>query len=724
MTLDFEIFNPLRQSSCRGCIALDIPCNWTRALKPGPPPDISYVKYLEARTKLVETHLKNLILGVSTKKDVDELLKQEPCDIRQQRAPLTTANPNSILTNVADCLDSPALTQLVQRMRLLGVESRQESQSLVDDNALWVDSQSMQSPERMFHGHSSAHVLSRDAAAIRQETFINDSQRLPGVHFRADFWSLGQGIKRRCGCDSNLEVVEHSFGELPPADLLPVLLSAYFDNAIFPVVHRRLFEKQLGEGLHKHEPSFFRLVLLVCANGARWQLELWPRNFLAITRLSLWDVQSLVLAALYLCGSSETYGAWIIVGTAIRMMQAIGSHRMRSSQTLENELHKRCFWSMLLIDRYYGVHLGRNAAMFDWDSDLDNALEVDDDLWSLNPGDTPPVQPSGIVSGLSVFNQVIGLVRLYGRCLQTVYSLHRTKRMLGLSRPQGSSWIFSDINVRLKDWARSLPPHLQLPRPEHYDDSPSFANTINMWGLYYELMISANRPFITESSPLALPALTICRRAAREFASMAITYSNTPGSRLNIGMIHCAFSSAMILVIDLFAETGAFRRAAPTKTLDDPTYNKQRKEEDLRTCIIVLERAETRIHIAGRLRDVIGTYTNAPQLNEPIDITFDIDGPPDVSMTANEAQNQLEDSLGSSAKLASLYEFANPFFQSSRCSHAHECPSAYPTPTATPSHTLFSQANSVKQSQAFHGHLELNQTYPCVSNTSGYTLGL
>lgn len=63
---------------------------------------------------------------------------------------------------------------------------------------------------------------------------------------------------------------------------------------------------------------------------------------------------------------------WIVVGAAIRIMQDIGSHRKKSRVTLENELHKRCFWyttfvvwffdllkgvlnrTMIFLDRFHG----------------------------------------------------------------------------------------------------------------------------------------------------------------------------------------------------------------------------------------------------------------------------------------------------------------------------------------------------------------------------------
>ncbi|KAF8754656.1 Fungal specific transcription factor domain [Rhizoctonia solani] len=609
-------------------------------------------------------HLKKLLLGVNTKRDIDHLLDQEPAESSREREPVIELGRNKTEHDTsslqASPLSSPALTELIQRMRLLGTDSCSEGQGLIDSNTLWADSAFTKSYERIFHGHSSTHVLSRDAAAFRQEHSIGDlknSSSIGTAWSLPESWRTDRAITQHHEHTLSDRMMEHLLGELPPVDLMPVLLDAYFDNTFFPVIHRPLFVKQLGEGVHRREPSFLRLVFLVCANGARWcddprvlderwpvplsaghrwfrQLDLWPRSILSLSRLTLWDAQSTALTALYLCGSSATYGTWHVVGTGIRMMQDIGSHRMQSPQTLETELHKRCFCS-----------------------DLDNVSEIDDDLWSLEPGASPPAQPYSTSPKLSIFNQAIGLIRLYGRCLQTVYTPNRTKRMIGLGGPQGSSWAFNDINIRLKEWVRGLPSHLQLPHAQHYNNSSFFASLITLWAIYYELVVSANRSFITMSSSVALPALKICREAAREFASMAVAYSNTPGSRLVIGMTHPAFSSAMILIMDLIAGTGSIQCDELIQSVREGTYSRQQKEDDLRTCIKVLEQGESRFYMSGRLRDVVSdfemilrlhstpayatapkSHTDTSRVDSSTTITFDIDGPPDITPVTDNPQ--------------------------------------------------------------------------------------
>jgi hypothetical protein len=116
--------------------------------------------------------------------------------------------------------------------------------------------------------------------------------------------------------------------------------------------------------------------------------------------------------------------------------------------------------------------------------DVDDVLEVDDELWSLDPDALPPVQPQDITPKLRVFNQSIALMRISGRCLQTVvsdmvqptllmpnscvypfrifhgfmkFALDQTKRLIGMDGPKGLSWMINDINSRLLNWAHGMP---------------------------------------------------------------------------------------------------------------------------------------------------------------------------------------------------------------------------------------------------------------------------
>jgi hypothetical protein len=73
------------------------------------------------------------------------------------------------------------------------------------------------------------------------------------------------------------------------------------------------------------------------------------------------------LAACFLDGFSPPQGPWMMVGIGLRVMQDVGAHRRRftGKKSLENELWKRCFWVLVIMDRTFSNLLGRSCAIQD-----------------------------------------------------------------------------------------------------------------------------------------------------------------------------------------------------------------------------------------------------------------------------------------------------------------------------------------------------------------------
>ncbi|CAE6444712.1 unnamed protein product [Rhizoctonia solani] len=630
-------YNPAKEEKCRGCHVRGLECTWTQVPKPLPPPDSSYIIYLEARVKEVEKHLKSLFPGINTKRELDTLLEPQsvPADGKSNLATTDQGRHNSPSMRISSpprkphpsstiVASSPAIALLIQHARLANLSSEHIRVDGNDEDIVWNKSASGREVPS-YHGFSSLEVLFRDAGVLRSGYSPDGTlPTIPTIHRRPEFWrptpAETRHIERR-PWDSE----EGLALELPPDDLIPVLLDAFFDVSFFPIIHRGMLEKQLKEGLHKRDGTFLRIVLLICANGARWcddprvLDERWPVSLSAghrwfrqfdpwqkspVERIDLKDAQLLVLLVMYSFGTSGIYVMWNAIGIGIRLMQDVGVHRRKSTQSLEDELFKRCFWSMIMIDRLQCLTMDRHPLAQDLDFDLDYVLEVDDEMWSLEPGAPPPVQPAGVPSRLSCFNQMIKLVRIAGRCLQTVYALESTKRLIKLDGPQGAAWMFNDVNSLFNLWVRDVPSFLRLPGTDNYTHTRLSTNVIEMWGLYYDLLIAANRPFIAKSSsPLADPALKICRDAARECARIMGTYLRTPGSILIPGMLHPAFGSAMILAIDLIAQG----KSSDLASIDQ-------KEQDLRECMKVLKLAENKFHLAGRLHDMVREFEESWRL--------------------------------------------------------------------------------------------------------------
>jgi len=185
------------------------------------------------------------------------------------------------------------------------------------------------------------------------------------------------------------------------------LLDNYFDihNIIFPILHRPTFERSLADKLHERNESFGEVVLLMCAVACRYSDD--PRvthpittstsntgwNFFnQVDRLrrirllghQLYDFQVYAvrfptifrdvysrmdpkLAACFLDGFSPPQGPWAVVGIGLRAMQDVGSHRRARTgqQTVENELWKRCFWVLVIMDRSFSNLLGLSCAIQD-----------------------------------------------------------------------------------------------------------------------------------------------------------------------------------------------------------------------------------------------------------------------------------------------------------------------------------------------------------------------
>jgi hypothetical protein len=207
-------------------------------------------------------------------------------------------------------------SQFIQKARLTDIRPEAARTNLQDNDTIWGTTTSDQEG---YHGQSSTEVLSRDAGILR-EGFTADQlpSSIAQTARRFEFWHPSNAEMRMLN-NNPWDTGKGLALELPPANLMPELIDAFFNNTnyIFPMLHRPLFEKQLQEGLHMREPNFLRVVMLVCANGSRWssdprvledkwpvtlsagyrwfkQVESWNQNF---TRHStLWDAQIMLVS--------------------------------------------------------------------------------------------------------------------------------------------------------------------------------------------------------------------------------------------------------------------------------------------------------------------------------------------------------------------------------------------------------------------------------------------
>ncbi|KAL0069688.1 Gypsy retrotransposon integrase-like protein 1 [Marasmius tenuissimus] len=239
-----------------------------------------------------------------------------------------------------------------------------------------------------------------------------------------------------------------------PDDLLYDLIDLYFTrhHPLFPLLHRPTFERLIAEGLHLRDRSFGATVLAVCAIASRQSND--PRAFCEGTTSehslgwkyfrqipllrdsftespTIYDIQlcsvsssieDLSLAAYFLQIAPTPEAAWTLVGVGIRSAQEIGLHRKSTSseKTVEDELWRRAFWILVLMDVFLSASLGRPRATTADDFDCELPSECDDEYWETPDPGQAFVQPAGKPSVLSFFVTFLKLLDIIGFAQRTL----------------------------------------------------------------------------------------------------------------------------------------------------------------------------------------------------------------------------------------------------------------------------------------------------------------
>ncbi|KAJ8474135.1 hypothetical protein ONZ45_g16054 [Pleurotus djamor] len=312
----------------------------------------------------------------------------------------------------------------------------------------------------LYFGKSSSVALLQDAVNLKREidgtpcpTPDNTKESCLSYHKRAEFWAMPKWL------ESTQELISDVYGspiqplkssqyQFPDDDLMGTLINNFFQeyNMFYPILHRPTFEKSLKEGLHLTHQAFGGIVLLVCAIGSRHCDD--PRVLLDGTSDSsksngwkyfsqvgfvsnsvlytptLYDLQFYCLAIEFLGGSPVNHSCWLLIGIAIRLAQEVGVHRWRrktdmpDTLTIEDELWKRAFWTLVSMDRIVSSMLGRTCAIGGDDLDLDLPAPLDGESFEAadSPRDIELAKPCLIDN----FNQSIRLISILGTALRTL----------------------------------------------------------------------------------------------------------------------------------------------------------------------------------------------------------------------------------------------------------------------------------------------------------------
>jgi hypothetical protein len=484
----------------------------------------------------------------------------------------------------------------------------------------WLQRLQINPAHPRFFGKSSGVRLLQSAIDLKSEFSGNE---MPLEHQfeqisarRPEFWHIRPWEVRDMG-PADVSVGNQKFN-FPELDLLKTLVENYFVHAhpYNPLLHRPTFEKAVEENLHVTDAGFGSVLLLVCAIGSRFvtdprvlleeawshsagwkwfnQVQMVRKSLLAPPRL--YDLQIYCLSALFLHGSSSPQACWSMVGIGIRLAQDVGAHRRKvygSKPTPHDEMWKRAFWLLVVLDRQLSCGLGRPCAIQDEDFDIDLPIECDDEYWML-PDNQAFKQPPGKPSYMSFFNCSIKLNQILAFAMRTIYSINKSKVLLGFVGQQWEQHIVAELDSALNKWVDSLPDHLRWdPKREN---ELFFHQSATLYSLYYQLQIIIHRPFIPsprKPSPLTFPSLAICTNAARSCSHVIDIQQKRSKVPLPL-QIAGAFTSGVVLLLNIWGGKKGGITADPEKEM-----------RDVYKCMTVLKACEPWYHVAGRLWDIL-----------------------------------------------------------------------------------------------------------------------
>ncbi|KAK7013653.1 Zn(2)-C6 fungal-type domain-containing protein [Favolaschia claudopus] len=397
---------------------------------------------------------------------------------------------------------------------------------------------------------------------------------------------------------------------LPP--LMAELLDLYFkrENIYLPLLHRPTFERGIAERLHLRDEGFAVTVLLVCAIGSRWSVNVgqknsglacgreWFEQVPAIQRglmapPTLYDLQYYCLAVSFLDGCSPPQTCWTLIGIGLRLAEDLGAHLRRVSTdtpSAESELYKRAFSVLVYWERVISAEMGRTCLLQYDDFDIDPLLEVDDEYWE-HPTH-PFKQPSGRPSRIAFFNVLMRLNHILGWCLVSIYSSSKKLAVLSINGAWEDHAVPELVSV-LETWRTRIPNHLRWDPLR--EDSVFFEQSVALHAAHSHVQILIHRVKLQKAKvPSSLPAFEVCTAAARACANMVTVHRHRSGSLPFPMNLRPVFTSAIIILLDLWSKKRS--KAAPSRNED---------LEHVNNCIDVIRLCAERWQNAAILGDIL-----------------------------------------------------------------------------------------------------------------------
>ncbi|KAK0242248.1 fungal-specific transcription factor domain-containing protein, partial [Armillaria nabsnona] len=562
-----------RQSNqrCKNCISNDVDCTYIAAAKMIPVGlklilrstthdlFLEYIEDFERRLEKTRTILRKFLPDVVIE---EEMIGKSQNQKRQKRKPAVTEHVSEsadVLANDDTVFDDDSELDEADRLSQMAVGG----------------------PDVQNFGKSSNISFTSTALKVKQELGIPSSRNSqpPSNQLWVNLWSVrsfNDSLQRKYK-DVDVNLYDYTF---PEPDLLDNLVELYFIhiNRFWPLLHRPTFERSLSAALHQTDRASAAIVLMVCANGARFSND--PRVrvdrdelpyrhgwkwFVQVHRVSvlrtpnLYDLQK-CLSVFYVEGFAA-HCSWTMLGTAVRMAQDLGAHRKQRPGKLpiaEEELLKRAFWVLVCMDRIVSMALGRPCAIQEEDIDADLPNDCDDEYW-----DSSFVQPSGVPSAMSFFSSFVKLNRIFFRCLRTIYSPRRPAALHRSAEKRSKEDIVAELDSSVNEWMDSVPEHIRWePRP---GNEIFYSQSVFLYCSYYHLRILIHRPFIPSpgKSSLSCPSLVISTNAARSIGYILDRQSQKLPDIAEMSI----FSAAVILLLNCWSNPTAKSESKDVKRI-------------------------------------------------------------------------------------------------------------------------------------------------------------
>ncbi|RDA92285.1 hypothetical protein CP533_3254 [Ophiocordyceps camponoti-saundersi (nom. inval.)] len=405
-------------------------------------------------------------------------------------------------------------------------------------------------------------VESPQAAAMDDFNF-NAGMAMPVNHVTGNFtWEMiGLGLEE----------------PLPPQDTIDELHQVYFEKVhpSVPMVHRYRYLAAMNLAPNQRPPVCLRYAMwtLACSisdrfsdlkhlfyQRARKYVEADYIKGYGEHMISIAHCQTHVLLSCYEMKMMYFPRAWVNTGSAVRLAQMIGLHRLDGSgldvkQCLpapkdwtEREERRRTFWMTFCLDRYASI--GTGWPMTIDERDILTKLPASEEAFDMSkPEQTQTLAESLSSSGaakLSSFGGIVMLGCLFGRNL---VHLHRTDDSDLDHDLNGPFWKrHRHMDGILLNTLLCLPPQLKLPAGL---SNPNVVFT-NMCIHTSAICLHQAAIFKADKNKLAASVTAEskvrCITAANEIASIMRTISHMDLSAANPFMAFCLYVAARVFV--------------------------------------------------------------------------------------------------------------------------------------------------------------------------------